>query len=158
MAPARISHPPREPPPPPCPPPLEELVDGGGGGAVCGLVTVTCIVAGAARPAPSTADTVSVVVPPWYWAAVTVSEQVRVVEPQSAGETATPAVPAAATVAGTNVLLVLVTVKWSAPVPLTVKGSADEVVDEPASMATSVRLVMVGAAKVPSAPIASTRP
>jgi hypothetical protein len=44
------------------------------------------------------------------------------------------------------------------PVPLTVKGSAADVVEELASMETSERLVMVGVGKVPSAPIASTRP
>jgi len=89
---------------------------------------------------------------------VTVSEQVSVVEPQPEGETFTPAVPAADTCVGTNVLLVLVTEKCSVPVPLTVKGWADEVVDELASIETSCRLVIVGAASVPSAPIASTRP
>jgi hypothetical protein len=89
---------------------------------------------------------------------VTVKEQVRVVDPQPDGETATPAVPAAATVAGINVLLVLVTVKWTLPVPLTVNGCAAEVVEELASMETSARLVIVGFGRVPSAPIASTRP
>ena len=89
---------------------------------------------------------------------MTVNEQVRVVEPQPDGEMATPAVPEAATAEGINVLLVLVTVKWRLPVPLSVKGRAADVVEELASMATSERLVMVGAGRVPSAPIASTRP
>lgn len=58
---AKISHKLSEPPPP-----RLELVTttAGGGGAACGLLTVTCVVADAGRPAPSTVDTVMAAVPP----------------------------------------------------------------------------------------------
>jgi len=121
-------------------------------------MTVTCIVAGADLPAPSTADTVTVAVPPWYFAAVTVSEQVSVAVPQLEGETAIPGLPAVATDAGTKVLLVLATEKRRAPVPLTVNGSAVDVVVELASIETSGKAVIVGTGRVPSVPMASMRP
>jgi hypothetical protein len=89
---------------------------------------------------------------------VTVNEQLNVVDPQSAGETMTPGDPAATTDAGISVPLVLDTAKWRVPVPLTVKGREVDVVDVLASIERSVRLVIVGDAKVASAPIASTRP
>lgn len=119
---------------------------------------MTCSVAGADRPAPSTADTVTVAVPPWYCAAVIFNEQVNVVVPQSDGEIATPGAPAPATDGGIRVLLVLATEKWRPPVPLTVKDKAAEVVEELASIEVSARLVIVGTGKVPSAPMASMRP
>ena len=119
---------------------------------------MTWIVAGADLPAPSTADTVTVAVPPWYGAAVTVSEQVSVAVPQLEGETVIPGLPAVATDAGTRVPLVLATKRCRAPVPLTVKGRAEDVVVELASIETSDKAVIVGTGKVASAPIASMRP
>jgi hypothetical protein len=74
------------------------------------------------------------------------------------GETVTPGLPGAATDAGTKVLLVLATEKCRAPVPLTVKVRAADVVVELASIETSDKAVIVGTGKVPNAPIASTRP
>ena len=84
--------------------------------------------------------------------------QVSVVNPQSEGETEIPAAPETPTDSGMSVELVLLTEKWRASVPLIVKGKAADVLEELASIETSDRLVMVGAANVPSAPIASMRP
>lgn len=89
---------------------------------------------------------------------MTVKEQVNVVDPQSDGETEIPALPGAPTDAGISAVLVLVTEKCRVSVPVIVKGKAEDVLEELASMDTSVREVMVGAANVPSAPIASMRP
>lgn len=84
--------------------------------------------------------------------------QVNVVDPQSDGATEIPAPPEAPTDSGMSEGLVLVTEKWRVPVPLIVKGKAVDVLEELASIETSARLVIVGAANVPSAPIASMRP
>jgi hypothetical protein len=53
---------------------------------------------------------------------MTVKEQVSVETPQSAGVMVTPADPAATTDAGIEDVLLLVTEKCRAPVPLTVNG------------------------------------
>lgn len=74
------------------------------------------------RLAPSTAATVKVTVPPGPLAGMTVNEHVRVDTPQPAGVIVTPADPAATTEAGMEDVLLLVTEKCSAPVPLTVNA------------------------------------
>jgi hypothetical protein len=53
---------------------------------------------------------------------MTVSEQVRVETPQSAGVIVTPGDPAATTEAGMADVLLLVTEKCRAPVPLTLNA------------------------------------
>lgn len=99
---------------PPPPPPELGLGDGLlGGGSV--PVTVTVIDAGAGRLAPSSADTVTLTVPPGPAAGMTDSEHVIVVTPQSDGVMVTPGDPAATMAAGIEVVLVLVTEKCNGP-------------------------------------------
>ena len=89
-------------------------------GAVWLPVTLTFMEAVADRFAPSTAATVTVTVPPAPFAAVTDREHVKVLVPQSAGVIVTPGDPAATTAAGIDDVLLLVIVKCSGPVPVTV--------------------------------------
>jgi hypothetical protein len=70
--------------------------------------------------APSTAATVRLTVPPGPFAGMTDREHLTVDTPQSEGAIVTPGDPAATIEAGIEETLLLVTVKCSAPEPLTV--------------------------------------
>ena len=104
------------------PPPPEPAGVAGAVGAAWLPVTDTAIDDEADRLAPSTAATVKVTVPPGPLAGMTVNEHVRVDTPQLAGVIVTPADPAATTEAGMEDVLLLVTEKCRAPVPLTVNA------------------------------------
>jgi hypothetical protein len=148
-----ITHQSRAPPPPPPEPGVGFGVEAGGAAEP---VTVTVIEADADRFAPSTAATVTVTVPPGPFAGITESVHDSVETPQSAGAIVTPGVPAVTIEAGIEDVLLLVTEKCSAPVPLTVNGYDGEL--EPAMSAEFGSEVMVGKGIFPSAPMASMRP
>jgi hypothetical protein len=74
------------------------------------------------RLAPSTAATVRLTELFGPFAGVTMRKHVNVETPQSAGVMLTPAEPAATTDAGIADVLLLVTEKCKAPVPLTVNA------------------------------------
>ena len=80
----------------------------------------------------------------------------EVPDPQLAGETVTPGVPAATKIPGISAAFELVPDKDRLPKPDTVT-EADDVLDPPTPLAFG-QAVMLGPGLTPSAPRASTRP